>query len=110
MPLISVVMPARNAAAHLAAALDSLAAQTFRDFELVLVDDASTDDTPHLVESCADRFRVRLVRQAENRGVAASINAGLAQSDSAFVARLDADDLARPDRLERQLAFMTSHD
>jgi glycosyltransferase involved in cell wall biosynthesis len=110
MPLISVVMPARNAAATLAATLDSLVAQTFKDFELVLVNDASSDDTPHIAESYCSRLSIRLVHHAENQGVAKSINEGLAQSDSIFVARLDADDLARADRLEKQLAFMTAHE
>jgi glycosyltransferase involved in cell wall biosynthesis len=106
MARISVVMPARNAAATLAATLDSLVAQTCSDFDVVLVDDASSDDTPHIAESYARRLSIQVVSARENQGVATSINTGLSRGDSEFVARLDADDLARPDRLDKQLAFM----
>lgn len=109
MPLISVVMPARNASATLPATLDSLAQQTFSDFELVLVNDASTDETPHIAESYARRFPVRLVNNVENQGVAKSINLGLEQGDSEYVIRLDSDDLARADRFEKQVAFMAAN-
>lgn len=109
MPRVSVVMPARNAAATLQATLDSLVAQTFRDFELVLIDDGSSDATPQLAESCARQFPVRVITHVENQGVARSINAGIQASGADLIARLDADDLARPDRLAVQVAYMDGH-
>lgn len=106
MPLISVVMPARNADATLREALDSLVAQTLSDFELVLVNDGSSDATLMLAEEYRGRLPLRVLSHVRSLGVAQSINDGLAASDSEFVARLDADDLAHPVRLERQLAFL----
>ncbi|HET8871228.1 MAG TPA: glycosyltransferase [Aquabacterium sp.] len=106
MPLMSVVMPARNAKATLAATLDSLVQQSCKDFEVILVDDASTDETPMLAEAYSDRLSIRVISNRENQGVAKSINIGLSQGDSEFVVRLDSDDLARPDRLQKQLDFM----
>ncbi|MDM4764971.1 glycosyltransferase [Pelomonas sp. SE-A7] len=110
MPLISIVMPVRNGAATLAETLDSLAVQSFRDFELVLVNDGSTDETARIAEGHAHRLpALRVVTHESSQGVARSINDGLAAGDSEFVARLDADDLAQPQRLERQLAFLQAH-
>jgi glycosyltransferase involved in cell wall biosynthesis len=106
MPLISVVMPARNAAATLAESLDSLVQQSFADFELVLVNDGSSDDTAAIAERYAPQLNLRLLHHETSQGVARSINDGLAASDSEFVARLDADDLAQPLRLQRQLDFL----
>lgn len=109
MPLISVVMPARNAAATLAESLESLATQRFKDFELVLVNDGSSDETVTIAERFAGRLNLRLVHHESSQGVARSINDGLAHSDSEFVARLDADDLAQPERLARQLEFLRAN-
>jgi glycosyltransferase involved in cell wall biosynthesis len=106
MPLISVVMPARNAAATVAESLDSLVQQSFADFELVLVNDGSSDDTAAIAERYASQLNLRLLHHEASQGVARSINDGLAASDSEFVARLDADDLAQPLRLQRQLDFL----
>lgn len=109
MPLISVVMPAKNAAATLAESLDSLARQSCKDFELVLVNDGSSDDTAAIAERYAGDLALRLVTHESSQGVAASINDGLAASDSEFVARLDADDLALPQRLQHQLDFLRAN-
>jgi glycosyltransferase involved in cell wall biosynthesis len=109
MPLISLVMPARNAAATLEESLASLMQQTFTDFEVVLVNDGSDDATLAIAEKFATRLSLRVLHHGTCQGVANSINDGLAASDSEFVARLDADDLAQPLRLERQLEFMSSN-
>lgn len=102
-------MPARNAAATLEESLDSLAAQTFKDFEVVLVNDGSSDDTVDIAERYADRLSLRIVHHESAQGVARSINDGLASSDSEFVARLDSDDLAQPERFARQVEFMRTN-
>lgn len=104
--LIAVVVPAYNAAATLAQTLASLARQTERDFEVVLVDDASSDATPQIAAQFTADLPLRVLRNDGNTGVAGSLNRGIAASDSEFVARLDADDLAQPERLARQLAFL----
>ncbi|MCR5883024.1 glycosyltransferase [Rhizobacter sp. J219] len=108
MPFVSVVIPAKNAEATLPETLESLCAQSFRDFEVVLVNDGSTDGTAAVAAAFAERLSLRVVTHEASKGVAESINDGLRAGDSEFVARLDADDLAAPQRLERQLSFLRS--
>ena len=101
-PEISVLLPAYNAAATLPAALDSLLAQTFGDFEIVVVDDGSIDETGAILHTYAARdARVRSIRQA-HAGVVGAAQAGLLACRGALVARMDADDLAVPERLALQ--------
>ncbi len=102
MPLVSVLLAVHDGARFLAAAVDSALGQTLRDLELVVVDDASTDATPGLLAACDDS-RLVVVRNDEQLGLAASLNAGLERTTGRYVARLDADDLALPRRLERQV-------
>jgi glycosyltransferase involved in cell wall biosynthesis len=101
--LVSVVIPAFNAARHLAATLVSALGQGLDGVEVLVVDDGSRDATPDIARSFGNR--VRLVRQ-ENQGVSAARNRGLAEATGAFVALLDADDLWRPGKLGRQLAAL----
>lgn len=106
-PAVSVVMPVYNAAAHLPAALDSMLAQTFADFELIVLDDGSTDDTGALLAAYAGRdARVRLAGSAENQGLIARLNQGLEQARGRYIARMDGDDTSRPERLARQVALL----
>ena len=109
MPLISVVIPALNAAPTLGETLQSLAHQSLRDFEVVLVDDGSTDGTAELAARFEGQFPLRRVAHDRPQGVARSLNDGLRAGDSAFIARLDADDLAHPERLRLQLEFLQAH-
>lgn len=106
---VSVVMPAFNAAATLRRGMCSVLAQTHRELELVVVDDASTDGTGRIINEAAhsDR-RVVPVRLAQNTGVAGARNAGLAAATGAYVAFLDSDDWWHPRKLEVQLAWMRS--
>ena len=103
VPLVSVLLAVHNDAAFLGSALDSVFGQTRRDLELIVVDDASTDETPEVLGRVTDR-RFVLLRNDERLGLAASLNHGLDQATGKYVARLDADDIALPQRLERQLA------
>lgn len=105
MPAISVIIPAYNAARTVGATVDSVLAQTFTDFELIVVDDGSTDETADVVATRSDA-RLDLVR-TENRGVSAARNRGLARATGAYVAFLDADDAWDPAKLERQLGALT---
>lgn len=105
---VTVLIPARNAAATLAETLESLVAQTFHDFTVLLVDDASSDATPAIAAGFADRLRIEVLTLTENAGVAGALNRGLARIGSKYIARLDADDLALPTRLEKQYAFLES--
>jgi glycosyltransferase involved in cell wall biosynthesis len=105
MPAVSVLMPVFNGERHLAAAIDSILAQTFPDFELVVVDDGSTDGSRAIVARYGDP-RVRLIALEQNAGLSHALNRGLEAVSAALVARQDADDLAEPQRLERQVAAM----
>jgi GT2 family glycosyltransferase len=103
-PVVSVIVPVRDGAKFIGEALDSVLAQTFRQLEVIVVDDGSRDTTPRVVEArLAHDPRLRLIRQA-NRGVAAARNRALADARGEFVAPLDADDLWDPTKIERQVA------
>ena len=104
-PAVSVVMAAYNAAEFLREALDSVIAQTSADWELVVVEDGSADDTPAILREYAARDdRVKIVENGRNLGLPESLNRGIAAARSPLIARLDADDVAEPNRLARQLA------
>lgn len=106
MPLVSVVMPVHNAAATVARAVASIEAQTLRDWELLAVDDGSTDASQEtLLELAANDSRVRVLTIARS-GIVAALNAGLASATGEFVARMDADDESHHERLAEQAAVL----
>ena len=104
MPVVDVIIPAYNAARFLPASLDSVIAQSFPDWRILLVDDGSTDDTPELVRPYQDRLglRLRYIRQV-NAGLPAARNTAIRHSTAEFLALLDADDIWLPQRLEHTL-------
>ena len=105
-PLVSVVLPVYDGAATVGAALESLAAQTLTDFEVVVVDDGSRDDTPRIVREWEKRDgRFRLMRTPHG-GIVAALRRGLDEARGTFVARMDADDRCHPARLEAQLDLL----
>lgn len=107
-PVVSVVIPAHNATDLIVNALDSVRAQTFRDYEVIVVDNGSTDDTYGLVSGyiAGAGMRGRCVRQ-ENRGIAGARNRGLAEASGEYIALLDHDDTWTPDKLERVLSVFS---
>jgi glycosyltransferase involved in cell wall biosynthesis len=104
---ISVLMPCYNAAEYIEDAIQSVITQTFRDFEFVIINDGSTDNSVELIKSFTDE-RIVLIEQNQ-QGVAAALNNGLTHARSNLIARFDADDLCFNDRLEKQYRFMTSN-
>ena len=100
-PVVSVIVPAYNAAVYIEEALASLRVQTLTDIEILVVDDASTDNTAALIEASRQGDpRIRLLRQAANAGPSAARNRGLAEARGRWIALLDADDSYLPDRLK----------
>ncbi|HWP59933.1 MAG TPA: glycosyltransferase [Candidatus Acidoferrales bacterium] len=107
-PKVSVLMPVYNGERYVREALESVLAQSFGDFEFIIVDDGSTDRTDEILEQYRDPRIVRL-RQPANLGIVAALNRGLEAARGELIARHDADDIALPDRLRRQANFMDRH-
>lgn len=108
VPKVSVLMAVYNGERYLQTALDSILKQSFRDFELIIVDDASTDGTASLLDACSD-LRISRYRNPKNLGLTKSLNVGLGLTNGSYIARMDADDVSHPDRLAIQLAFLEHH-
>ena len=103
-PMVSVVMPAFNAERYIAEAINSVKCQTLRDWELLVVNDCSTDSTSSIVADEASKdVRIRLIANEENLGAAATRNAGLSECRGKYVALLDSDDLWEATKLEKQV-------
>ena len=108
VPLISVVLPVYNGEKYLGAAIDSILAQTFSDFELILIDDGSTDGSCKILNEYQKRDARLRVFSRENRGLVATLNEGIDFSRGSWIARMDQDDIALPHRFERQLAWLAN--
>ena len=106
MPTISVIIPVFNRQDVLPRAVRSVLSQTFADYELIVVDDGSTQPFADLGAAALERPNVRVVRHEENRGAAAARNTGVRAAEGRYVAFLDSDDTWHAEKLERQLAFM----
>jgi glycosyltransferase involved in cell wall biosynthesis len=107
-PAVSVLLPVYNSAPFLGGALDSIVAQTFRDWECIAVDDGSDDDSAAVAEKhAAGDSRIIVVRR-KHHGLVAALNAGLENCRAPLVARMDADDVSLPERLEKQVALLES--
>ena len=108
-PHVSILMPVRNEERFLPAALRSLYAQTLTDWELVVVDDGSTDATPEILAAAAAKDgRIRVLANF-GKGLVPALNHGFAACRAELIARMDGDDICHPRRLELQAAFMTDH-
>lgn len=101
-PFVSILMPVRNEEKFLKTAIASIQAQTFQEWELVVVDDGSTDGTAALLAAATADGRVKVL-QNSGRGLVAALNLGLAECRGLFIARMDGDDISHPERLEKQL-------
>lgn len=108
MIFISVLLPAYNAEAYLEEAIESILAQTYTNFELLLINDGSTDRTAEIAQSYTDP-RIRYIENPQNIGLIATLNKGIGLAQGRYIARMDADDIALPERLAKQLAFMQAN-
>ena len=110
MPRVTVLTAVYNGERFLEEAIESVLAQTFGDFEFLVVDDGSQDATPELLARYAARDeRIRVLRNKPNQGQTPSLNRGLESAEAPYIARLDADDLCLPERLEAQTRFLDDH-
>ncbi len=104
-PLISVILPVYNREKYIGEAINSLLNQTCQDFEIIVIDDASTDNSLSIIKAYYD-FRIKVIENKSNLGVSASRNRGIEISKGSYIAFLDSDDIAFPERLEKQLKIL----
>ena len=108
LPLVSVVMPVYNGEKYLKEAIDSVLSQSYQNIELVIVNDGSTDSGSQIVKKYTDP-RIRFVENESNSGIVYSRNKGLESATGKYVATLDSDDIALPDRIEKQVLFLENN-
>ena len=111
--LISIIVPVYNAEKYILETMDSVLAQTYSNWELLLVDDCSSDRSAEVIALYAEKekdTRIRLIHQPSNQGAACARNRGLMEAQGRYIAYLDADDLWMPEKLEHELAFMKKKD
>lgn len=106
-PLVSVLLPVYNAASSVQEAIESILRQTYRNFELIIIDDGSTDESGRVIQAISDP-RIRVIHQP-NQGLSAALNRAIEMAQGVYLARQDADDLSLPRRLDRQVDFLEAH-
>ena len=107
---VSVIMPVLNGESSLNRALDSIFAQTFREFELCVINDGSTDATQAILEEYKSKDpRLSIIRHDKNRGIPISLNEGIAAAKGDLIIRADSDDFNFPERFEKQISFLRAH-
>lgn len=109
-PLVSVVIPVYNANGFLSAAINSILNQTYKNLEIIIVDDGSTDETPKILKSFAKKDkRVKILTNNKNLNIATSLNRGIKLAKGNYIARMDADDISLPNRIEKQMEYLLAH-
>jgi glycosyltransferase involved in cell wall biosynthesis len=107
-PLVTVIMPVYQAEAHITPSLNSIVKQSYSNLEIYLIDDASTDQTLNLVAQVNDS-RIRIIKKEKNTGYTDSLNMGMKLANGKYIARMDADDVAHPERIAKQVAYMEAN-
>ena len=105
---ISVVMSVYNGEKYLREAIDSILSQTYQNFEFIVIDDCSSDNTSYILKSYTDA-RMQIIRNDRNLKLPASLNKGLKIAKGKYIARMDADDIAMPDRFAKQVEYLEEH-
>ena len=109
-PLVSVIMPAYNAEKHLGEAIESIQNQTYHNWELLIINDGSTDSTGEIIEEYAKQDeRINYIINQKNEGLITTRNKGLLEAKGQYIANLDSDDIAYPERLSIQVNYMNSN-
>ncbi len=110
IPLVSVVMPVYNAGGFLVEAIESILNQTYKNFEFIIVDDASTDSSFAILKTHAKKFKkITLLRNTKKLGISETVKRAIKASSGDFIARMDADDVALTDRLEKQVQYLLTN-
>lgn len=104
-PLVSIILPVYNGEQYIKEAVESMLGQTYANFELLLLDDGSTDKTIEILRSYTDH-RIRLIKNEQNLGIVATLNKGIMLSNGLYIARMDADDISHRERLLKQVEFL----
>jgi glycosyltransferase involved in cell wall biosynthesis len=107
-PRVSVIVPVYNAAPYLNACIESILGQDFQDFELILIDDGSSDGSSAILKSCTDT-RVRVFENERNLGIVKTMNRGVELARGEYIARMDADDICKSNRLQMQVDYLDKH-
>lgn len=107
-PKTTVIMPVYNGERYLREAIESILTQTFTDFEFIIIDDGSTDNTWNILREYQDS-RIQLIRNEKNIGLTKSLNKAISMSKGTYIARMDADDISYPERFDKQVNFLDQH-
>ncbi|MGV4438319.1 glycosyltransferase family 2 protein [Ornithobacterium rhinotracheale] len=107
-PLVSVIIPIYNAAPHLKEAIESITNQTYKNLEIILVDDCSTDNSFEIAASIKDE-RIKLYKNQENLKISKTLNFAISKTKGEYIARMDADDISDLTRIEKQISFLENH-
>ena len=109
-PLVSVIIPAYNANGFLSDAINSILNQTYKNLEIIIVDDGSTDETPKILKIFAKKDqRIKIIRNKRNLNIANSLNIGIKSAKGNYIARMDADDISLPHRIKNQMNYLHKH-
>ena len=108
MPKVSIIMSTYNDNQYIRQAIESILNQTYKDFEFIIIDDASTDDTIEIIKSYKDE-RINLIINSVNQGLTKNLNKALRVASGEYIARMDGDDVSFPDRLEKQVNYLDKH-
>ena len=108
--LVSIIMPSYNTAKYIAESIKSVQAQTYKNWELLIVDDCSSDDTDDVVRPFLSDERIKYLKNEKNSGAALTRNKALREAKGKWIAFLDSDDLWHPNKLEKQIEFMVKND
>jgi glycosyltransferase involved in cell wall biosynthesis len=108
LPLVTVLMPVYNGELYLKEAIESILAQTYKNFEFIIVNDGSTDKSQKIIQSFTDK-RIRPITLKKNQGLSNALNTGLDTAAGKYIARMDCDDLSGPERLEKQVKFLEAN-
>lgn len=109
-PKVSVIMPAYNSAQYIAEAIESILNQTFTDFEFIIINDGSTDDTAKIIKEYANKdHRIKFINHKKNKGFIGCLNECLDIASGEYIAKMDSDDISLPQRLEKQVKYLAEH-